>query len=175
MLNYRKSDPPIYCDGTNKISKRMSGPLLFPLHAWMTTWVMSAQLHPCLRRATRYISQTMASASTSSEQPGRSSAVKLSVEDALRLAGLRPLPPQPLPVSRFSQWFQRRAQRPTCTHTTMTRVYNHSLCEVCGSLGPMGWLYCCTQDTDEVIRAEHDLGFDVSASAIASLTASRNS
>ncbi|KAE9581840.1 hypothetical protein CGCF415_v004209 [Colletotrichum fructicola] len=40
-----------------------------------------------------------------------------------------------------------------CTHVTLIRVYSYHLrCDSCGNLGPLGWLYCCTQDHEELLR-----------------------
>ncbi|KEY68995.1 hypothetical protein S7711_03302 [Stachybotrys chartarum IBT 7711] len=42
---------------------------------------------------------------------------------------------------------------PQCTHLTMTRVYdNQALCVTCNRPGPIGWLYQCTQDTEETLE-----------------------
>ncbi|KAH0441440.1 hypothetical protein CcaCcLH18_02003 [Colletotrichum camelliae] len=41
----------------------------------------------------------------------------------------------------------------TCTHVTLIRVYSYHLrCDSCGNVGPLGWLYCCTQDHEEFLR-----------------------
>ncbi|EEU39109.1 uncharacterized protein NECHADRAFT_81775 [Fusarium vanettenii 77-13-4] len=44
------------------------------------------------------------------------------------------------------------AFRPSCTHTTMTRVYEKdSVCCSCRQSGQFGWLYRCTQDIEQII------------------------
>ncbi|KAI8717791.1 hypothetical protein NCS52_00856100 [Fusarium sp. LHS14.1] len=44
------------------------------------------------------------------------------------------------------------AFRPSCTHTTMTRVYEKdSVCCSCRRSGQFGWLYRCTQDIEQII------------------------
>ncbi|ROT42067.1 hypothetical protein SODALDRAFT_347154 [Sodiomyces alkalinus F11] len=51
---------------------------------------------------------------------------------------------------RFSM--ARRGLGPTCTHTTMTRIYSIDLrCDSCHQVGAFGWLYRCTQDREELI------------------------
>ncbi|KAJ4174946.1 hypothetical protein NW754_005365 [Fusarium falciforme] len=45
------------------------------------------------------------------------------------------------------------AFRPSCTHTTMTRVYEKdSVCCSCRQRGQFGWLYRCTQDIEQIIE-----------------------
>jgi hypothetical protein len=36
--------------------------------------------------------------------------------------------------------------RPVCTHVSMDMVYSASICNLCGKLPSMGWLYECQQD-----------------------------
>ncbi|PSN66480.1 hypothetical protein BS50DRAFT_635594 [Corynespora cassiicola Philippines] len=41
----------------------------------------------------------------------------------------------------------RRIKTPTCTHTTMDRVYGREqLCDVCGRIPGLGFLYACRED-----------------------------
>ncbi|KAF5020360.1 hypothetical protein F66182_7609 [Fusarium sp. NRRL 66182] len=48
---------------------------------------------------------------------------------------------------------RKQLSRPTCTHLTMTRVYDPmSRCSKCNESGPFGWLYQCTQDCNEIIE-----------------------
>ncbi|PHH82873.1 hypothetical protein CDD82_4511 [Ophiocordyceps australis] len=42
---------------------------------------------------------------------------------------------------------------PQCTHLTMARVYDPLLlCLACHRPGPNGWVYCCTQDREDMIE-----------------------
>ncbi|KAF4982663.1 hypothetical protein FZEAL_1770 [Fusarium zealandicum] len=46
----------------------------------------------------------------------------------------------------------RPAFQPQCTHLTMTRLYDEeAICVLCQEPGPLGWVYRCTQDREEMI------------------------
>lgn len=44
----------------------------------------------------------------------------------------------------------------------MTRLYGFNLlCDACGRSGPFGWVYCCTQDREDLIEHCVAHGFSV--------------
>jgi hypothetical protein len=48
---------------------------------------------------------------------------------------------------------QQQPYKPTCTHLTMTRIYDtDSKCSSCHEPGQFGWLYQCTQDHEKMIE-----------------------
>lgn len=52
--------------------------------------------------------------------------------------------------------------KPQCTHLTMTRIYGFELvCDACHRSGPFGWVYCCTQDREDLIEHCVAHGFSV--------------
>lgn len=50
---------------------------------------------------------------------------------------------------------RKKVFQPQCTHTTMTRLYDHeSVCALCSCPGPWGWLYACTQDREDLVQQD---------------------
>ncbi|KAK5167612.1 uncharacterized protein LTR77_007311 [Saxophila tyrrhenica] len=71
-----------------------------------------------------------------------------SQELELLMAAQQVVPPTPrIPQHRLHKFLPKAAPRgPTCTHTTMNRLYGNHTCHMCGKVPSIGWVYSCQQD-----------------------------
>lgn len=72
------------------------------------------------------------------------------------------LPPATRPESKTASSFRPAsitARRAACTHIFMERLYGEHRCTICQRPSPMGWVYCCVQDEQNLsIKEESPTG-----------------
>jgi len=63
----------------------------------------------------------------------------------------------------YAPRYSMRLGNGACTHLTMTRLYTDEYrCSMCLRIGPLGWVYRCTQDRELLIEEDMENGNEVS-------------